>query len=148
VFLVLFSSRDLPIYPVESHGRRNIMSPITLEQAFDQLTGVDVPGPATRFIEEKQEALLAADVEDLAALRFGIVLTAKWESDLEEDPQHRKELRGELASLRTRYFDKIDDVAMTFGVAIAMKVKEEVERRVALPLRAGFADRLGGAAKN
>ena len=115
------------------------MSPFTLEQAFDQITGVDVPGPATRFIEEKQEELLAAEVEELAALRFGIVLTAKWESDPEEEAQHRKELRVELESLRARYYDKIDQVAMTFSVAIAMKVKDEVERRVALPLRGHLA---------
>jgi hypothetical protein len=121
------------------------MSPFILEQAFDQLTGVDVPGPATRFIEAKQEQHLAAEVEELAALRFGIVLTARWESDPDEEPQHRKELRAELATLRARYFDRIDHVAMDFGVAIAMKLKDEVERRVALPLRARLADLPRGA---
>jgi hypothetical protein len=120
------------------------MSPFTLEQAFDQFTGVEVPGPATRFIEEKQEKLLAADAEELAALRFSIVLTAKWESDREEEPHCREELRVELANLRTCYYDKIDRIAMSFGVSIAMKVKDEVEQRVTLPLRAGFADLPGG----
>jgi hypothetical protein len=117
------------------------MSPFTLEQAFDQFAGVEVPGPATRLIEEKQEQLLAAEVEELAALRFGIVLTAKWESDPEEDPRHRNELRAELKNLRVRYFDKIDQIAMAFGVSVAIKVKEEVEQRVVLPLRAGSAYR-------
>ncbi|MGA8780719.1 MAG: hypothetical protein WB567_08245, partial [Terracidiphilus sp.] len=72
------------------------MSPVTLEQAFDLFTGVDVPGPATRYIEEKQEQLLAAVAEELAGLRFSIVLTARWEGDRDEDPKRRKELRAEL----------------------------------------------------
>jgi len=124
------------------------MSPITLEQAFDLYTGVDVPGPATRFIEEKQEQLLAAAAEELAALRFSIVLTARWEADRDEDPQRRKELRAELETLRACYFDKIDQIAMSLGVDIAMKVKEEVEQRVTHPLRAGFGSLLGGENNN
>jgi hypothetical protein len=124
------------------------MSPFTLEQAFDLFTGVDVPGPATRFIEEKQEQLLAADAEELAALRFSIVLTAKWEAGRDEEPERRKELRVELANLRARYFDKIDRIAMAFSVGIAMKVKDEIEKRVTPPLRAGFSELLGGEDKN
>ncbi|MFZ1941379.1 MAG: hypothetical protein WBA18_07520 [Terracidiphilus sp.] len=124
------------------------MSPVTLEQAFDLFTGVDVPGPATRYIEEKQEQLLAAVAEELAGLRFSIVLTARWEGDRDEDPKRRKELRAELDSLRTRYFDKIDRIAMSIGVDIAMKIKDEVEQRVTLPLRAGFADMIGGSAND
>lgn len=124
------------------------MSPVTLEEAFDLFTGVDVPGPATRYIEEKQEQLLAAVAEELAGLRFSIVLTARWEGDRDEDPKRRKELRAELDSLRTRYFDKIDRIAMSIGVDIAMKIKDEVEQRVTLPLRAGFADMIGGSAND
>ena len=124
------------------------MSPITLEQAFDLYTGVDVPGPATRFIEEKQEQLLAAAAEELAALRFSIVLTARWEADRDEDPQRRKELRAELETLRACYFDKIDQIAMSLGVDIAMKVKQEVEQTVTHPLRSGFGNLLGGENNN
>jgi len=109
------------------------MSPFALEQAFDQLTGVDdVPCHAA----DKQLDRLAAEIEELAALRFGIVLTARWESDPEEVPQYREELRAELADLRTRYYDKIDRLAMTYGVAATMKAKDDVERRVVLPYRA------------
>jgi hypothetical protein len=124
------------------------MSPYTLEQSFDLFTGVDVQGPATRFIEKKQEQLLATDAEELAALRFSIVLTAKWEADRDEEPQRRAELRAELASLRASYYDKIDRIAMGFGISVAMKMKDEVEQRVTVPLRAGFADQLGGEDKN
>jgi len=124
------------------------MSPITLEQAFYLFTGVDVPGPATRFIEEKQEQLLAAAAEELAALRFSIVLTARWEADRDEDPQRRMELRAELESLRACYFDKIDRIAMSLGVDIAMKVKQEVEQTVTHPLRSGFGNLLGGENNN
>jgi hypothetical protein len=133
---MLFSSRVVNfVLPagMSPEGELQMSAP-TLEQSFDALTGFDVPGPATRFIAEKHEQLLAADVEELAALRFGIVLTAKWEADRDEDPQQRKELRAELENLHRRYFDLIDRVAMSFGVAIAMKVKDEVERRVTLPL--------------
>jgi hypothetical protein len=121
------------------------MSPSTLERAFDIHTGFESPGPATRLVQEKQEQQLAAEMEELAALRLGVVLTAKWESDREEEPQHRKELRIELDGLRARYFDKIDEIAMVYGVATAMKVRDDVEQRVTLPLRAAFADLPGGA---
>jgi hypothetical protein len=111
-------------------------SPITLEQSFDLLTGVDTAGPATRFVQEQREQRLASEMEELAGLRFSIVITAKWEASGEENPQHRDDLRLELDDLRRRYYDKIDQIAMTFGVAEAMHAKEEVERNVTLPLQA------------
>jgi hypothetical protein len=111
------------------------MTQSPLEQAFDTLTGFDLTGPASRFVQEQRENLLASEVEELASLRFSIVITAKWESSYDEDPDHRAELRGELACLRWQYNEKIDDIAMEFGVAEAMKAKEDVERSVTLPLR-------------
>jgi hypothetical protein len=118
------------------------MTSSTLEKAFDSLTGFDVPGPASRFIQERQQTLLAADMEELASLRFSIVITARWESDRDEDPQRRAELRLELENLRQCYFDKIDRIAMAFGVAEAMHAKEEVERKVTLPLSKNFVERV------
>jgi hypothetical protein len=91
-------------------------------------------GPASRFVHEKWETLLAAEVEELASLRFSIVLTAKWESSCDGDPEQRQELRVELKNLRTRYYDKIDQIAMGFGVAQAMIAKDEVENRITRPL--------------
>ena len=117
-----------------SHERRTTVSAFVLERAPGSFAGVEFPGPAIRFIEEKQEKALGADAKELASLRFSIVITAKWEADGDEDPQRRQELRMELESLRARYFDKIDQIAMAFGVSIAMSVKDEVERRVTLPL--------------
>ena len=84
------------------------MSTFTLERAFDLFTGVDSVGPATRFIQEKQQEQLASDVEELANIRFSIVITAKWANSPDEEPERRKELRDELDSLRYRYNDKID----------------------------------------
>jgi hypothetical protein len=110
-------------------------SPITLEQAFDLFTGVTQPGPATRFVQQQREQLFASEMEELAGLRFSIIITAKWEASGEEDQQRREELRFELEDLRARYADKIDQIAMTFGVAQAMQAKEEVERNVTMPLR-------------
>jgi hypothetical protein len=112
-----------------------VNSPITLEQSFDLYTGVDSPGPATPFVQEQREQLLSSEMEELAGLRFSIVITAKWEASGDEDPQRREELRIELEDLRTHYFDKIDQIAMTFGVAQAMQAKEEVEHNVTLPLQ-------------
>ncbi len=91
-------------------------------------------GPASRYVHEKQKVSLASNIEELAGLRFSIILTALWEASLKVDLEHRNELRNELAGLRRNYSRKIDDIAMTFGVQSAMKAKDDVERAVAIPL--------------
>jgi hypothetical protein len=83
--------------------------------------------PASWYEREKQETNLASFVDDLAVLHFSIVLTAKWEASDSEDEDRRAELREELAQLRHLYDEKLDHIAMTFGVDRAMKAKEEVE---------------------
>ena len=92
-----------------------------------------VMGPASRYVRETREALLEYDTEELSALRFSIILTARWEGSENEDQERRAELRQELAMLRKHYGDKVDEMAMTFGVDQAMKAKEEVERTVFVP---------------
>lgn len=89
--------------------------------------------PAIRFIQDTPEAHLAAEIEELASLRFFIVLKARWEASGSLDLEHRDELRAELAHVRWLYLEKIDAIAMSFGVAQAMKAKEDVERRVSVP---------------
>jgi len=111
------------------------MTTFTLEKAFDIYTDVDESIPNADVVAEKQDVLLAADIEELSSLRFSIVMTAKWEAERDIDPKRRNELRHELETLRWRYFEKIDHIAMAFGVAQAIKAKDEVERRVTLPLR-------------
>lgn len=111
------------------------MTTFTLENAFDMFTGVNAAVPDAAVVVEKQEILLSADIEELSSLRFSIVITAKWESSRDIDPRRRKELHRELETLRWRYFEKIDHIAMAFGVVQAIKAKDEVERRVTLPLR-------------
>ena len=91
-------------------------------------------GPASRYAHEKQGTLLAANIEELASLRFSIILTAKWEASAGVEAERHDELRSELAGLRRNYSNKIDEIAMTFGVQNAMKAKDEVERTVAIPL--------------
>ena len=66
-------------------------------------------------------------------MRFAIILTARWAASDSESPEHRAELRADLALLRKHYSNKIDEIAMTFGVEQAMKAKEEVERTVVVP---------------
>jgi hypothetical protein len=90
-------------------------------------------GPASRYVKESREAMLAYESEELAALRFSIILTAKWEASDDEDPQQRAELRADLSLLRRHFDDKIDEMAMTFGVEEAMKAKDTVERTVGVP---------------
>jgi hypothetical protein len=90
-------------------------------------------GPASRYIKETREAMLAYETEELAALRFSIILTARWEASDDEDPQQRAELRADLSLLRRHFGDKIDEIAMTFGVEEAMKARDTVERTVVVP---------------
>lgn len=90
-------------------------------------------GPTSLNALETREALLDYDTEELSALRFSIILTARWAASDSESPERRAELRADLALLRKHYGDKIDEMAMTFGVDQAMKAKEEVERTVVVP---------------
>jgi len=89
--------------------------------------------PASRFIVEKQETLLTLKSEELAGIYFSILLTARWEAAERTDSDLRGELRNDLANLRARYYDKIDEIAMTCGVKAAMDAKKSVERSVMLP---------------
>ena len=77
--------------------------------------------------------LLIEEIEDLGALRFAIILTSRWAASDSESPERRAELRSDLALLRKRYSNKIDEIAMMFGVGQAMKAKDEVERTVIVP---------------
>jgi hypothetical protein len=91
-------------------------------------------GPASRYIRETRDELLTYETEELAAVRFSIILTARWADSDDETPERRAELRGELELLRKHYGDKIDEIAMTFGVLQAMQTRDEVERRVVVPI--------------
>ena len=90
-------------------------------------------GPTSRYILETREELLAYETEELAALRFSIILTARWESSGGEDAEHRADLREDLEILRNHYGDKLDELAMTFGIDQAVKIKEHIERTVIVP---------------
>ena len=90
-------------------------------------------GPASRYVNESREALLSYEREELAALRYSVILTARWEASEDEDPQERAELRADLSLLRRHYADKIDEIAMSFGVEEAMKAKDHVECTVVVP---------------
>lgn len=100
---------------------------------------LETPAPTTagqlaaEIQNVKLDMKLAFVTEELARLRFAILLTARWEGEQEEDLERRKELRAELADLRRDYYDKVDEIAMAFSVAQAMKTKAEVERTVVLP---------------
>jgi hypothetical protein len=88
--------------------------------------------PASPHTREHAEPQLAVVTGELAALRFSVILTAKWVLSEAESAERSAELRNELVQLRRLYDDKIDQIAMTFGVQRAVKAKEEVERTVTL----------------
>ncbi|HTW60541.1 MAG TPA: hypothetical protein VMD55_01965 [Terracidiphilus sp.] len=89
--------------------------------------------PAAVFVRLKRETNLAAVTQELAGLRFSIILLARWEASRSVDPASMAELRKELAQLRALYFDKIDALAMSFGVQQAMETQRSVERSVVVP---------------
>jgi len=91
-------------------------------------------GPASRYIREMSVELLDHEKELLAALRFSIILTARWVASEDDTLGRRAELRGELKLLRNHYDDKIDEIAMTFGVQRAIETQNEVERTVIVPI--------------
>jgi hypothetical protein len=89
--------------------------------------------PAALHARLKRKSSLAAYSQELAGLRFSIVLLARWESSDSLGEDNRAELREELAHLRVLYFDTIDELAMSFGVQQAMNAKAEVEHTVEVP---------------
>jgi hypothetical protein len=89
--------------------------------------------PASVYVRLKHEINLAALTQELASLRFSILLLARWEASRSLDQDNLLELRAELKDLRALYFETIDEMAMTFGVQQAMDTKARVERTVIVP---------------
>lgn len=83
--------------------------------------------------ESEREYLLAAAREELASLRFATILTARWEAAAQKDVVRRNEMRADLKTLRRNYSEKIDEIAMRFGIQDAMDTQKEVERSVFVP---------------
>jgi hypothetical protein len=100
---------------------------------FPQIFNTTSSPAAARNQAEQRSAKLAAQTEEMAGLRFSILLTAKWESSDTLSGERRAELRAELSILRSLYLNQMDEIAMTFGVQTAIEVKEEIERTVLLP---------------
>jgi hypothetical protein len=89
--------------------------------------------PAARFLDQLERALLAGQTDELAGLRFSILLTSKWEASDTVPGERRAELRQELSILRSLYLNQLDEIAMSFGVQKAIELKEEIERTVSIP---------------
>ena len=103
------------------------------------------PGsPQAHEKQETQNKPLAICTEELATLRFTILLTAKWEASAGEDMEYRDSLRADLVKLRREYYRTIDEIAMTFGVQQAMDAQEDVECTVTLPLGIDLSHTLSG----
>ena len=102
---------------------------MTLTQSIE----IAFEGSASRYVRESPQTSLSDAVEQLAGLRFSIVLSARWENSGVLSAQARAELRDKLRQLRSRYSDKIDEIAMNHGVQAAIDAKEGVEREVTVP---------------
>jgi hypothetical protein len=85
---------------------------------------------AFQYNLEKLKPRLAAKIGELASLHFSLLLTARWESEERSDLEERSRLREDLASLRELYYDKLDEIAMSFGLQMALDAKKSVERRL------------------
>lgn len=82
---------------------------------------------------ETEATNLSAARAELARLRYMVILTARWESSDNLESKRRAQLRGDLDQLRFSYSQKIDEIAMTFGIQQAMEAKEHVERSITVP---------------
>ncbi len=102
---------------------------MTITEALDP----SIAGPASSYVLDRLQASLSDSVEQLAGLRFSIVLSARWESSGILSGHARTELRDELRQLRSKYANKIDEIAMTYGVQAAIDAQEGVEREVVVP---------------
>ncbi len=100
---------------------------------FTEAHDPSIAGPASRYALERRQVSISDAVEQLAGLRFAIVLSARWESSGILSGQARTELRDELRQLRSRYSDKIDEIAMSYSVQAAIDAQEGVERKVKVP---------------
>ena len=76
---------------------------------------------------------LTARKSELADLRFEIILRARWEASDNVESERKVQLRDDLGQLRQRYSEKIDEIAMTFGVPQAMAAQADVEKNVTVP---------------
>ena len=82
---------------------------------------------------EAQPASLASARAELARLRYMAILTARWESSNGFDSRNSAALRNDHTQIRSLYSEKIDEIAMTFGIQQALDAQDYVERNVVVP---------------
>ena len=87
----------------------------------------------SEFNIERHDTDLAALTEEMAGLRFSIILAARWEASKSLQAEDRADLKAELTHLRAIYSDRLDEIAMRFGIPHAIAAKETVERTVHVP---------------
>jgi hypothetical protein len=92
-----------------------------------------IAGSAPLIDLDRRQASLSGVVEQLAGLRFSILLSGKWLGSVVLTGQARTELLDELRQLRLRYSNKIDEIAINYGVQAAIEAQEGVERQVTVP---------------
>ena len=80
--------------------------------------------------DDRNQSPIKGATEALKRLRFTIVTTGQVEADSRIRLTERVKLRSELAELRAWYLDQVDEIAMQFGVAGALKIKKQVEKDI------------------
>jgi hypothetical protein len=96
-------------------------------------TAVVLIDPDSRYAYDDAEALLAGSTDQLARLRFTIILVARWEPSSGVTSKRRKEMRTELTRLRGLYLGMVDELVMAYGVQQALMTRNYVERTVCVP---------------
>jgi hypothetical protein len=119
-----------PVHSNPVHRITDLRRKITMPALAQEMAAIV---PAAVYARLRRESNLAAMTQELSGLRFSIILLARWEAARTMDARNMVELRRELKQMRTLYSDKIDTMAMTFGVQQAMDTKADVERSVVVP---------------
>lgn len=86
-----------------------------------------------RSLLNRTENSLAARIDELASLRFSLMLAARYADSENQKVGHRDELRARLKVLRRQYSEKIDEIAIGLSATDTMRVLEQVEQNVVIP---------------
>ena len=101
----------------------------TFDETIDQSSSQSAIGTSATL----DPADLTARKAELEDLRYGIILRARWESSDFVDSERKALLRDDLVQLRSLYAEKIDEIAMNFGVRQAIEALVYVEKNVTVP---------------
>jgi len=83
--------------------------------------------PASVHAHFRHETTLAAMTQELASVHSSMLVLVRSAKPHSLDAGDLARVREEVAQLRVLYFEKIDEIAISFGVQRAIEAKESVE---------------------